>query len=81
MKTADDVLKFVDEQIADSKLKATETCVDAFVEEYDRDTFREAMNAGAKLRALQRLRSEIALRIEVAAPARPGRRRTPAASR
>lgn len=76
MKTAADVLKALDEHIAEAKERAAKTCIDFFVEEYDGNNFREAMNHGAKFRALQEFRNEIASRIDL--PPSTNRRRAQA---
>jgi hypothetical protein len=75
MRTARDVLKVIDDQIADLEFRAGRICVDALAGEYDRDSYREAMTAAAGLKAVQALRSEIAGRIAIA-PEQPLRRRS-----
>lgn len=73
MRTAKDVLNAIDEHLADLEQRGGKVCLDAMGGDYDRDSFREAMNLAAGLKAVKVLRSDIANRIAVT-PERSSRR-------
>jgi hypothetical protein len=64
VKTATEVLEAIDNRIERMRGEAVGPCVDALLEWADREAYREAMKRAHALKAIERLRSDLATEIE-----------------
>ena len=64
MKTAQDVLRAIDERLAIMEAQAATPCINALMGDVDREEYREALRLGSALRAIQSLRRELAAECE-----------------
>lgn len=64
MKTAEEVLDWIDQEITEMAQEASEPCISALVEPVDRETYRDALHRASALQALRHLRSKLAPQVE-----------------
>lgn len=65
MKTATDVLAYLDEKIETFAAECSELCIDALSDYSDVASYREAIRQASQLKALKQLRKELAAAVEV----------------
>jgi hypothetical protein len=68
MQTIAEVFRIIDEEIAELEREAAGPCIDAMVDQIDRETFREAIRKASGLKAVKALRKRLedALGVSVA---------------
>lgn len=76
MKTARDVMKYLDAKILEMKDATGELCMDALVEYGDREAYWSAMRQCAAFLAIRELREELEGQIQSTPPKAPARRTT-----
>jgi len=77
MKTATEVLAWMDGEIEQMQLRAAGPCIDALIEWADREAYREAMKRAHSLKAVERLRAKLTDLVEVSKPKRAATHRRP----
>jgi len=65
MRTAQDVLDVIEEQINEHRLVAGPAAVEALVDPVDREGYREAIRRATELRAMERLYRILKARVEL----------------
>lgn len=70
MKTAQEVLRAIDEEIERLRDEAADPCINALIGTVDREEYREAVRRGAALRAVASLRKRLGPEVEPDAPRR-----------
>jgi hypothetical protein len=80
MKTATDVLDALREEIAILEKDAAGPCIDALVDDVDRESYRDAVRRAAQVKAARRLYHNLVARMDgetfTEPPAPPSRRKT-----